>query len=220
VARLVREGSGGDYTIEHHLYRGRYGPLERATFDLAQAPRVGTEPAATVLVEFVDYSCHVCREVDELVGQARARLPGKTALYVKQFPAAHRRASELSARAAIAAHRQGKFAQMHHALLHHPGIGGTSDLIATARSLGLDLARFQADLDAVEVAQHIERDQAEGRAAHVESGPHLFINGRTFSDARDVSALVDWLEEEIALAAGPAPNGPSGPSGPGEPGGS
>jgi protein-disulfide isomerase len=73
------------------------------------------------------------------------------------------------------------------------------DLEGYARDLGLDVARFQADLESPETADRIARDRKLADALNVQATPTLFINGREFDLRQD---LQEWVGLEIGAGAG------------------
>ena len=68
---------------------------------------------------------------------------------------------------------------------------------AHAEALGLDLARFEADLNSPEVAALVAKDQAEARALGVSGTPGFFVNGRFLSGAKPVSSFQKLIDEEL-----------------------
>ena len=77
---------------------------------------VGGNPHGDVtLVEFFDYNCPYCRQVAPLMLQAEAADP-KLRLVFKEFPILGP-GSTFAAKAALAAHKQGKYLAFHHALM-------------------------------------------------------------------------------------------------------
>src|SRR5262249_39983405 len=79
-------------------------------------PVIGPANARITIVEFSGFQCPVCADA---VTQARAILdkyPKDVRLVFKQFPLDYHTQSFLAAQAAVAAHAQGKFWEMHNKL--------------------------------------------------------------------------------------------------------
>src|SRR6185369_17825891 len=95
-------------------------------------------------------------------------LAGRVRLRARNFPIRdkHPRA-EATARAAEAAARQGKYWEMHDLLFERADHVDDEDLRGYARELGLDAARFEADLADPALAAAIEEDLQAGLAAGV-----------------------------------------------------
>ena len=81
------------------------------------------------------------------------------------------------------------------------------DLEKYAQELGLDMAKFKADLDAQKYKDSIQSDTKEGQAVGVNGTPAVFINGRKINGAYPWETFKkiadDELEEEegVALAS-------------------
>lgn len=126
---------------------------------------------ATV-IEYGDYECPYCARADALL----AELPVRRVF--RHFPVTskHPRARRL-AHAAEAAGRQGEFWAMHEALFGDQGHLDDPHLWERARSIGLDLERFEADRRSDEVAARVAADFRSGIAAGVMSTPTVFVEG-------------------------------------------
>src|SRR4029077_1260666 len=85
--------------------------------------------------------------------------------------------AELAARAAEAAGRQGKYFEMHDRIFDRELPIGRPELIGSARDLGLDMARFERDLDSDDVRARIDADVSDGRENGVSGTPTLFVDG-------------------------------------------
>jgi protein-disulfide isomerase len=167
------------------------------TIPTAGSPSRGPEGAALTLVEFSDFQCPYCLLA---VGKLNALLeayPGKIKLIFKQFPLDMHSQAALAADAAIAAHRQGQFWPMHDALFAHRGELSRTMILALARAAGLDMQRFTADLDSAETKKTVTRDMEDGERAGVEGTPSVFINGRKYNGALDLSAMRPVIDEEL-----------------------
>ena len=120
---------------------------------------------------------------------------GKVKLVFKQYPLpGHPKAKE-AAKAAVAAHKQGKFWEMHDLLFENQETLPTADFDEYAQKLGLDMKRFEADMASKETTKKIEADIAEGRAAGVDSTPSIYVNDRRFVFPPDT--LGDYVREEL-----------------------
>ncbi len=137
------------------------------------------------MIEFTDYQCPYCRRFQAEVWPKLKREyidTGKLRYIARDLPLAIHAAAAPAAEAAHCAGEQGKFWEMHAALL-----GGAADLASggierRARALGLDLTRFDECVarnkySAVIAAHEQQADQAGidgtpgfvvGRAAHGE----------------------------------------------------
>ncbi len=72
-----------------------------------------------------------------------------------------------------------------------------------ARELGLDLARFRADLDAHTFAPLIAADLADARKLGVAGTPMFFINGKPVFGAQSLRVFTDAVDDALVRAAAP-----------------
>ena len=112
---------------------------------------------------------------------ARTRDGACTAL--KPDPLPFHNNAEPAAVAAMAAGAQGKFWQMHDKLFENNTALTRPDLEKYAQELGLDMAKFKADLDSQKYKDSIQSDTKEGQAVGVNGTPAVFINGRKINGA-------------------------------------
>ena len=167
---------------------------------IAGSPVRGPENARLTLVEFSDFQCPYCALA---VGKLNAVLdayPGKIKLIFKQFPLDTHSQAALAAQAAIAAHQQGKFWPMHDTLFAHRRDLSRASILALANATGVDMKKFQGDLDSIETKKAVARDMQDGDRAGVEGTPTVYINGRKYNGALDLPAIRPVIEQELKNA--------------------
>ncbi len=163
----------------------------------AGAPVQGPADAPLTLVEFSDFQCPYCWAAVAKLNAVQEAYPGKIKLIFKQFPLDMHSQAALAAAAALAAHRQGKFWMMHDALFAHRRELSRSTILNLARTGGLDMPRFEADLDSAEVRQAVARDLEDGERAGVEGTPSIFINGRKYNGSLDLAAIRPVIDQQL-----------------------
>ena len=84
---------------------------------------------------------------------------GKIRLIVKHYPYKYRDFSHIAAEAAMAAHDQGKFWEMHHLLPKKSPQLDRESLIKYAKEINLDIRAFTESLDKMKHSAIIERDK-------------------------------------------------------------
>jgi protein-disulfide isomerase len=164
----------------------------------------GPMNAAVTVVEYGDFQCPYCGQAEPAVravcGQAEpvvhAVLGDADVRFVwRHLPLAdvHPEA-ELAAQAAEAAGDQGRFWEMHDLLLDHQDRLLKPDLLGYAVQLGLDLARFEKELQShvhqARVAQDVESADMSG----VSGTPTFFVNGRRQYGTFDPAALMSAVQ--------------------------
>ena len=145
----------------------------------------------------------------------REKFPDQLRLAVKQHPLPFHKNAKLAARAALAAHEQGKFWEYQDRLLQPKADLGRDHLITLAGELGLDVPRFTAAIDSDRLDKQIEAETAEAMAIGASGTPATFINGKKVNGAQPYASF----EYEVRVALGenpprptqPAPPKPSGP---------
>lgn len=197
VVELLADGAADSDVRD--LYSAHYPPVvpEAKTFKVANAPHMGPATARVKMVEFFDYACPHCKHFVPVLHEAVAAFPTDVVIYYKMFPLSHNKTSVGAAQAAIAADKQGKFAEMHELLFANAPKHDRASLFAYAKSLDLDMKKFTADFDAAKA--QVEADKAEGEAAGVDGTPTLYINGRQYEGVSVGKYLKMWIEEELAV---------------------
>jgi protein-disulfide isomerase len=181
------------------LYKNRYGQTQIHKFDLADSPYEGIPTAPVVLVEFFDYACPHCRMFRSVLEDVGREYPSDVVVYFKHFPLGGHKDSIPAAMAAIAAQKQGKFREMHIKLFEGQDHSQEA-LVGYAKAIGLDLKKFEADMNDPAVRAKVTRDRAEGDKVGLQGTPALYINGRTYSDTPMApELLVGWIKEELAV---------------------
>ncbi len=128
----------------------------------------GAEGAPLVIV-YGDYACPHCALADARIAAAPVRM----AFRHFALRARHPRAGALAA-AAEAAALQDAFWPFHDSLYSDQGRLDDPHLWERARTLGLDVERFEADRRGAAVAARIARDLRDGLRAGVAASPTLF----------------------------------------------
>jgi protein-disulfide isomerase len=168
----------------------------------AGAPAMGPAGARITLVEFSDFQCPYCsRAVHKLAAILQA-YPADVKLVFKQYPLDSHPQAQISAQAAVAAHQQGKFWQLHDIMFANPNGLSRKSILGWAASIGLDMKKFEADLDSDAVKKTVARDQADGDKAGVEGTPTVFINGQRYNGEYDLAAIKPILDAELKRVSG------------------
>jgi len=173
----------------------------------------GLAKAPVTLVEYVDYQCEHCAALYPVLEQLARAQRDKLRFVVRHFPvtSSHDRALD-GALAAEAAGRQGRLWEMHARLFQNPGELAPDTLLAHARALALDLARFEDDLNDPELERKINEEKRQGLRSGVNGTPTLFINGMRYDGPRDFDALMNVVAEAAPRLGSGRPTRPVGRS--------
>lgn len=163
-----------------------------------EASKVVTSEPAREQVEVVlysDFQCPYCSQFAQPFRELQTKgIDGvKTTVPFKNFPLSIHPSAQAAHQAAMAARAQGKFWEMHDLLFANQRSVQRDDLIGYAKKLGLDIARFQKDLDSAETKKAIESDVAEGTKLGVNGTPSYTINGKMFSGTRPFPQLKELI---------------------------
>ena len=153
---------------------------------------LGSADAPVTLVEYGDYECPHCGAAHPIVKRALRKLGKHVRFVFRNFPLGEMHPHAVQAAcAAEAAGLQDAFWEMHDHLFEHQNALERDDLIAYAKTLGLDAARFARDLDDPSIEERVRRDFASGVRSGVNGTPTFFIQGQRFDGSWDEASLVE-----------------------------
>lgn len=176
--------------------------------EVEDSPTLGPENASVTIVEFSDLQCPYCARISPTLKRLLQLYPGQIRWVFKHFPLRIHPDAPLAHEAALAAHEQGKFWEMHDLLLSNQGRLKRDDLMRYARRLELDLPTFATDLDSRRLRARVLRDTLQGRSLRVDATPTCFINGKRVVGAQSLSRFRQVIERELADATVVAPAAP------------
>jgi len=210
VLRGVRDGMSPEQ-IEK-AYHNRFDADRVKNVPLDGSPSKGPESAPITLIEFADFECPFCAlEAPVLEKMWQAHQSDVRFVY-KYFPLPAHPHGESAARAAIAAGNQGKFWEMHDTLFANRDHLEGADVDGYAKGMGLDLAKFHADMQAQATSDRIDRDKKLGESVGVQGTPSIFINGREFDPRQDLEEWIGFELQGTGVAAAPAKPASPAPS--------
>jgi protein-disulfide isomerase len=157
----------------------------------------GPEHARVVVIEYGDFECPSCKVAATTPSLLMERYPSKVRFIFRHFPLEETHPHALlAAEAAEAVGAQGKFFQMYDVLFANQAHLKSGDLHRYASGLGIDMARYVAEMDDHIYLQRVREHIAGGRLSHIRSTPAFFING-VF---QDVSYGMKALHDAVAAA--------------------
>lgn len=107
-------------------------------------------------------------------------------------PAAHA-ASE-------AAHRQGKFWEMHDLIFGNQAALAPEKYLEYAQQLGLNVEKFKRDSESPEVKKRIDDDARDAASIGITGTPGFLINGKYVSGAKPFEAFKAIIDAEIGTS--------------------
>ena len=112
-----------------------------------------------------------------LIEQVLEQNQGKVKVVFKNMPLRFHKFADPSARAALAAGEQGKFWEFHDELFKVEKLNDQT-IRDTAVKLGLDMSRYEADMNSPAIKQRVSKDLSDAQKAGVTGTPTVFINGQ------------------------------------------
>ncbi len=162
------------------------------------APSRGPAGARVTLVEFSDFQCPYCSVAVGHLNSILAAFPKDVRLVYKQFPLDSHSAARLAATASLAAHRQGKFWPLHDRMYENFRTINRERILAWASEIGLDQAKFIADMDAPATNAAVQAEIGHGWKVGVEGTPTVFVNGKKYQGSLEPAAFKKVIEGELA----------------------
>lgn len=167
----------------------------------------GNPNAPVTLVEYSDFQCPTCGTYYPLLKELNAEFKDQLRIVYRHYPLDSHPHAEIAAQAAEAAGKQGKFWEMHDLIFNQQKdwserVGSARSIfIGYGREIGLDMARFEADLDSKEVRQAVEADRRSGDRLGVDGTPTFFLNGVKIQNPRGYNPFKNVIEKAIPGAS-------------------
>jgi protein-disulfide isomerase len=214
----VSVGSASDTALMYiskdgrHLIRGdvldtNEDPFaeNRRKITLAGRPSRGPESARVVVVDFSDFQCPHCRQLDQVLRELQPRYP-QVRFVSKFFPLSqiHPWAETASLAAeCVQRHAPASYWTFHHAVFDQQEKITTENVWQTMLDLssqaGMEQAPFKACMVAPETKAAVQKDLADGQAVKIANTPTVFVNGRRVVGG-DPHVLRQYIDYELSAA--------------------
>jgi protein-disulfide isomerase len=157
----------------------------------------GADPARAnvVVVELFDYHCGFCKRATGMVRELTKSDPAVKVAF-RELPIL-REESEFAARAALAARAQGKYAELHFALMDASGVLTRDRIKDIAKSHGLDVGKLEADAASPETTLALDETRRIADAMRVDGTPTFVVASL---DGGFVQAIPGFRAEDLAEA--------------------
>jgi len=174
------------------LTQARDSQPQEAPISIANAPSRGKADAKVTMIEFSDFQCPYCgRHYRETMPQIERDYiqTGKVRYVFRDFPidSLHPQ-SPKGHEAANCANEQGKYWEMWNTLFSSPKQMAHDDLIAHAKSVGLDVPRFTQCLDSGKYTAKVNASVQDAIALGASGTPIVFF-GLTEPGSETVKAV-------------------------------
>jgi protein-disulfide isomerase len=204
-ATLIEDGLDKAAPKKEEERPGEPQPGVAYKVDILGAPIKGAKDALVTIVEYADFECPFCARVEVTLDQVLKEYAGKVRVAWHNLPLPFHERAKPSAIAAMAAHRQGKFWQMHDLLFkNQQNLGaeelGAEEIESYAKQIGLNLAKFKAALTDERLAKAMDAEVAAGGKIGARGTPAFFINGTFLSGAQPFERFQERIDEELTKA--------------------
>lgn len=203
VAGCAQPGPAAVPSSQAQSSSARAVPAELIRAD-SRAITAPAEAKAT-LVLFTNYQCSYCAKMDVQIQRAKAEYADQVRIVVRNFPLPMHQNAPLAAQAVEAAAEQGAMEQMASAVFAGQQSwaketeGQREIMRGYARGIGLDLARFDADLASAKIRNRVDQDLQDATVLGLKGTPSVVLNGALLSvDSSDYSTLKTPIDEALA----------------------
>lgn len=166
--------------------------LEDALLHDPASPAAGNPNGDVTVIVFADYNCPFCRRGDDGL-KALISSDRKVRVIYKDWPILAK-SSVTAAKVAIASAWQGKYSEVHDALMHmRARPARDEDITQAVIAAGADISRLNRDLDQRdgEIVALIKRNMAEADALGLQGTPVYIIGDTIEASALDAAGFRD-----------------------------
>jgi len=161
----------------------------------------GNPKAKVMIVEFSDFQCPFCSQVQGTLKSVLAKHGDNAALAFRDMPVSQIHPMAMgAAQAARCAGEQGKFWEYHDLLFADQAGLEKPGLLSKAQKVQLDEKQFETCLSSEKYKPQIQEDIQEALRAGVSGTPGFFINGIFLSGAQPEATFEKLVEEQLAGA--------------------
>jgi protein-disulfide isomerase len=163
-------------------------------------PALGPATAKITLVEVSDFQCPFCSRAAKTVDELKAKYKDDLRVVFVHQPLSFHDRAKPAAIASMAAHKQGKFWEMYKLLFENQRELTDDNFKKWGQQIGLDMAKFDADLKDPAIAAGVDKDSQMANALGVRGTPGFFVNGVNIAGAVPIEEFEKVIAEQITKA--------------------
>jgi len=167
--------------------------LKKELVDDPMTPVRGNPSGDVTLIEFFDYRCPYCRQVEPWL-QTLINNNSSLRVVEKEMPILGA-ASVYEARMALAALKQGKHEAFHNAIMSKKPNVDDATILQLAAQAGLDLDRMKTDMNSPEVDAEIKRTLEIAKVLKLNGAPAFIVGSELVPGATDLETLQALVDE-------------------------
>jgi protein-disulfide isomerase len=160
------------------------------------SPFKGPQNAPVTLILFTDFQCPYCSQMGSFLEEILKEFPKELKLVYKGFPLRNHQYAIDAAKAALSAHKMGKFWEFHDLLFENYNKLNKEKIDEIRTQLKLDQKEFQQYVNDPKTMEMIRSDYKDGISAGVRGTPTLFLNGKQVKN-RSAEALKQSIKAEL-----------------------
>ena len=145
--------------------------------EVGNSPVTGAKDGKITIIEFSDFQCPFCKRGKDTMEQILKAYPNDVKIVFKHMPLSFHKMAKPCALATIAAGKQGKFWEMHNEFFDNQGSLSDEFIVDTAKKLGLNIDKFNADRGSKEAEDQLEADIKLAGQNGISGTPGFFVNG-------------------------------------------
>jgi len=163
------------------------------------SPALGPANAPVTIVMFLEVQCPYCVRGSATMDQLRDSYGDQIRVVYKHFPLAFHDQAKPAAIAMEAARRQDRFWEYRDALYARANeLRGNRELVhEVAEQIGLNMTRFQRDLEDPATTARVEGDMELGASLGVTGTPAFFVNGYGMRGAQPADKFAALIDREL-----------------------
>lgn len=158
------------------------------------APVFGNPDGDITIVAFTDYNCTSCKDANNVINSVVTE-DGNVRVVYRDLPLMGEN-SMYSARAALAADMQGKYADFHNALMNLEGEANINSVLRVALDTGVDLNAMAKNIDSEDVSEMVNSTLSIYEEFNMEGTPTFFIGTTVASGAPSAAVLREIISQE------------------------
>jgi protein-disulfide isomerase len=160
-------------------------------FNPAEGTIIGNPKGDVTVVEFFDYNCGYCKAMFQAMKDLLKEDP-RMRVVLKEYPILGP-SSMTASRAALAARKQGKYQDMHLALLAHKGSLTDGSIMEIAAKTGLDVRKLENDMKDPAITDVIVKNHNLADELGIDGTPSLIIGDAFVPGAISKEKLVEHI---------------------------
>ncbi len=192
----IQTGMAKKEEKKHKTALKNLGDKKDILFDEDTPYFIGNPDGSVVFIEFFDYNCGFCTRAYEIVKEVLKEHP-EVKIILKEFPILGS-SSELAAKAALAAARQGKYQEAHEVLLtNNTPLQNEENIKNFAKSIGVDAKQLLIDIKDPAIEKELTNNVELALALSIQGTPGFISKNNMFPGMLSKDQFSMLIQEEL-----------------------